>query len=78
MDTAARTQSEVAEPKAVRLNDKIEKLNQQMQRLKTWSNGCAKSRMGRSRWPRDQWRQVVVAPASLATKSRLRSTTGIT
>jgi hypothetical protein len=34
MDTADRTQSEVAEPKAVRLKDKIEKLKQQMQGLK--------------------------------------------
>jgi transposase len=34
MDTADRTQSEVAEPKAVRLKDKIEKLKEQMQGLK--------------------------------------------
>jgi transposase len=34
MDTADRTQSEVAEPKAVRLKDKIEKLKAQMQGLK--------------------------------------------
>ena len=34
MDTADRTQSEVAEPKAVRLKDKIEKLKVQMQGLK--------------------------------------------
>ena len=34
MDTADRTQSEVAEAKTVRLKDKIEKLKQQMQGLK--------------------------------------------
>ena len=34
MDTADRTQSEVAEPKAVRLKEKIEKLKEQMQGLK--------------------------------------------
>jgi len=34
MDTADRTQSEVAEPKAVRLKDKIEKLKEQMRGLK--------------------------------------------
>lgn len=34
MDTADRTQSEVAEPKAVRLKHRIEKLKQQMQGLK--------------------------------------------
>lgn len=34
MDTADRTQSEVAEAKAVRLKDKIEKLKQQMQGLR--------------------------------------------
>ena len=33
-DTADRTQSEVAEPKAVRLKDKIEKLKEQMRGLK--------------------------------------------
>ena len=34
MDTADRTQSEVAEPKTARLKDKIEKLKAQMQGLK--------------------------------------------
>jgi hypothetical protein len=34
MDTAERTQSEVAEAKTTRLKDKIEKLKQQMQDLK--------------------------------------------
>src|SRR5471030_2770740 len=34
MDTADRTQCEVAEPKAVRLKDKIEKLKEQMRGLK--------------------------------------------
>jgi len=34
MDTADRTQSEVAEPKAARLKDKIDKLREQMQGLK--------------------------------------------
>ena len=33
MNTAARTQSETAAPKAIRLNEKIAKLKQQMQKL---------------------------------------------
>ena len=36
MDTADRTQSDVAEAKTSRLQDKIEKLRQQMQALKHW------------------------------------------